>query len=191
MSFDDREGDVLKQQVAQQARARRQEYFGVYRGKVTAVGSKSSGQEDVVGQLQIQVPAVWGDRNDNKLPWAHPCFAFAGDQYGLLMLPQVGDGVWVMFEAGLSDRPMWLGGWWTENHKRPDPAGPDIRVVVTPHGHKLILDDKNDELRLEHAKGTKITVAENEITLEVNGGSKIVVGKASVKINDIALEVMK
>jgi len=181
---------VLEEQVARLARDRHERVLGIYRGVVVTVGTKTSGKVERLGQLQIRVPDVWGDRKDD-LPWASPASAFAGAEYGLLMLPKAGDGVWVMFEAGNSDLPVWLGGWWSEESKLPPSSGENVRVLVTPHGHKIVLDDDKDEIRLEHAKGSKVVVGENEIRLEVKDGGKIVVDKSSVKINGNALEVEK
>ena len=31
---------------------------------------------------------------------------------GVFMVPQIGSGVWIQFEAGDPDRPVWTGGWW-------------------------------------------------------------------------------
>ena len=57
----------------------------------------------------VQVPDVEG-----LLPssWAMPCLPFAGKQMGAYMLPQIGSGVWVEFEQGDPDYPIWSGCWY-------------------------------------------------------------------------------
>ena len=62
-----------------------------------------------IGRLQVMVPDVAG-----LLPtsWAMPCFAFAGKQMGAYSLPQMGGGVWVEFEQGNADYPIWSGCWY-------------------------------------------------------------------------------
>src|SRR5574341_1457892 len=44
--------------------------------------------------------------------WAMPCFPFTGKQMGMWCLPQIGTGVWVEFEQGHPDYPIWSGCWY-------------------------------------------------------------------------------
>ena len=60
------------------------------------------------GRLQVQVPDVPGVAPST---WAMPCFPLAGKQIGLCALPQIGAGVWVEFEQGDPDYPIWSGCW--------------------------------------------------------------------------------
>jgi uncharacterized protein involved in type VI secretion and phage assembly len=182
----------MQDQLARSAREARHRLYGVYRGTVVAVGTKSSDQknEGLLGQLQVSVPEIWGS-NTTDLPWANPVVPFAGDGYGALLLPKEKDGVCLLFEGGNQDHPVWIGGFWSHNAKRPDPGAADVRVVVSPNGHKVIIDDKNDKLQLAHSSGNKITITKDEITIEVDSGGKIVVDKSSVTINGTALSVDK
>jgi hypothetical protein len=75
--------------VAEQTRSR---YFGKYRGLVQDVEDP-----ETLGRLRAQVPEVYGDADS---PWAFPVVPFAGPNHGLVLLPEVGDGVWIEFEAG-------------------------------------------------------------------------------------------
>ena len=177
-------------QLARSRREQRHRLYGIYRGTVAAVGTKTSGKESRLGQLQVWVPEIWGS-NKTDLPWADPVAPFAGDGYGVLMLPKVKDGVYLLFEGGNRDRPIWLGGFWSQNAQRPKSAGENVRVVVTPNGHKIVLDDSNDQLQLYHAGGNQITISKDDISIEVAQGGKIVVGKSGVTINGSALSVDK
>ena len=107
------------------------------------------------------------------------------------MLPRKDDGVYVLFEGGSQDHPVWLGGFWSENARRPEPAAESVRVIVSPNGHQIVIDDDNDVLQLKHKSGNQITITNDEISIEVDGGGKIVVGKSGVAINDTALTVDK
>jgi uncharacterized protein involved in type VI secretion and phage assembly len=180
----------VQDQVARARRHQRRHLFGVYRGTVAAVGTKTSGHEGRLGQLQVYVPEIWGE-NKTDLPWADPVVPFAGDGYGALMLPKKDDGVYLLFEGGNRDQPIWLGGFWSENAKRPEPAAENKRVIVSPNGHQIVLDDANDEIQLAHSSGNKITIGKDSIALEIDGGTKIVLGKQNVAINDTALTVDK
>ena len=44
--------------------------------------------------------------------WAMPCVPIAGKQEGVYMVPQIGAGVWIEFEQGDPDYPIWVGGFW-------------------------------------------------------------------------------
>jgi uncharacterized protein involved in type VI secretion and phage assembly len=180
----------MQDELARSARERHQHLGGIFRGKVVTLGSKASGHEGRLGQLQISIPEIWGD-NTTEVPWADPVVPFAGDGYGALTLPRVGDGVYVMFEGGSPDNPVWMGGFWSEDAKLPEPASADARVLRSPKGHRLVLDDAKDEIRMTHASGSQITIGKSQITIEIDGGSKIVIGKASVAINGTALVVDK
>ena len=79
-------------------------YYGIYRG--TVVNNIDPLQ---IGRILATVPDVGG-----MMPttWAMPCVPIAGKQMGIFMVPQIGAGVWIQFEAGDPDRPVWTGGWW-------------------------------------------------------------------------------
>ena len=79
-------------------------YYGKYRGMV--LNNIDPLQQ---GRLQVQVPDVAG-----LIPtsWAMPCVPVAGIQNGMFALPIVGSGVWVEFEQGDPDYPIWVGCFW-------------------------------------------------------------------------------
>lgn len=71
---------------------------GIYRGTVTST-------DDPAGQFRIRakVPQEFGDDDTN---WAMPAFPI-----GLSQVPKVNDRVWVMFEAGDPQYPVYIGSW--------------------------------------------------------------------------------
>jgi len=69
--------------------------FGIHRALVvTSVDPLAQ------GRLQVQVPGIVGEPG----AWALPCFPSPNRE-----LPAAGDVVWVLFEAGDTHRPVWLG----------------------------------------------------------------------------------
>lgn len=157
----------------------RSRYFGKYRGLVKDVNDSEN-----LGRIVAQVPEVYGDENS---PWALPVVPFAGKNHGLVVLPEVGDGVWIEFEAGDPSRPIWTGCWWG-CEEMPKPGGTKTRVLATSGGHKFILDDDKKELRLLHSGGSEITMTENEIMLKI-GSTQIILSARGVNINNGAFEV--
>jgi len=81
-----------------------QKFYGKYRG--TVMNNLDPLQ---IGRLQVDVPDVAG-----LIPssWAMPCFPFTGKQMGAYMIPQIGSGIWVEFEQGNPDYPIWSGCWY-------------------------------------------------------------------------------
>jgi|GEM_PF-480871 len=78
-------------------------FFGKYRGTVT--DTKDLNKQ---GRIEVSVPSVLGD----KRLWAEPCVPYAGKDIGLFAIPPKGSGVWVEFEAGNRERPIWTGCFW-------------------------------------------------------------------------------
>ena len=79
-------------------------FFGKYRG--TVVNNIDPQQ---MARIQAQVPDVLA-----LIPstWAMPAVPLAGRQMGTFVLPPIGSGVWVEFEQGDPDYPIWTGCWW-------------------------------------------------------------------------------
>src|SRR5260370_26317626 len=89
-------------------------YWGKYRG--TVLNNVDPMQ---IGRLLVQVPDVGGPIPST---WAMPCLPMTGKQSGVWVLPQVGAGVWVEFEHGDIDYPIWTGCWYGSMAQVPPPA---------------------------------------------------------------------
>ena len=79
-------------------------FYGKYRGVVTDVKDPL-----MLGRIKANVPDVMGDQESG---WAMPCMPFGGSSMGFYALPGVGAGVWIEFEQGDPDYPIWSGCWW-------------------------------------------------------------------------------
>lgn len=148
---------------------RGQPHFGKYRGTVT-----DNEDPKKIGRVKAKVPEVLGDVETG---WAYPCLPYAGDGEGLYVVPPVGAGVWVEFEAGNVSKPIWTGCWWGEGKLPKDNAGgeakPSLKVLRTGGGLMLTLDDDAKKIALSDEQG------QNVLTIEVSGGK--VTLKASTK----------
>ena len=80
------------------------QYYGKYRG--TVVNNIDPEQR---GRLLVTVPDVLGV---NLSSWAMPCLPLAGSNMGIYTVPPVGAGVWIEFEQGDPDYPVWVGCFW-------------------------------------------------------------------------------
>lgn len=81
-------------------------YFGKYRGTVTQVDNSGG-----MWKVKANIPKLL---NGYTTGWALPClgFAFDGIQIGFKIAK--GDMVWIEFEQGNIDLPIWTGGWFNK-----------------------------------------------------------------------------
>jgi hypothetical protein len=95
-------------------------FFGRYRGIVDNINDPKQ-----MGRLQIKVPVVLG--MDDTLGWALPAPPFGGSpNVGFFACPAKGDYVWVEFEEGDPERPIWTAGPW--------PLGAQKQSFIPKHG---------------------------------------------------------
>ena len=73
--------------------------YGKHRGSVT-----DSQDPENLSRIRAMVPEVFG--KDLEICWALPCVPCAGNDSGISMMPESGDGVWIEFEAGDVSRPI-------------------------------------------------------------------------------------
>ena len=165
-------------------------FYGKYRGMVI-------NNLDVMklGRIQAQVPDVLG-----LIPstWAMPCFPFAGKQSGAFVLPDVGSGVWIEFEQGDPDYPIWTGCWYGVAAEVPGLAlagtpGLQTYLVQTTGQTTLMLSDTpgpTGGILLKTASGAMISVNESGITITNGTGATITLTGPTVSINNGALDVI-
>jgi hypothetical protein len=105
-------------------------YHGKYRGKVF-----NNIDPLILGRIQVEVPAV----PSSTLNWAMPCVPYAGRQVGFYAIPPIGANVWVEFEAGDPNYPIWVGCFWGEGEV-PLESPPEIKIFKTEF-NTFILND--------------------------------------------------
>ena len=88
-------------------------YYGKYRAKVTDVADPEKR-----GRIRVMCPKVLGEA---KSAWCEPCIPVAYDLGGDYAIPKVDEFVWVEFEEGNSNKPIYTGGLWSTN-KSPSHA---------------------------------------------------------------------
>jgi hypothetical protein len=163
-------------------------YFGKYQGVVT-----NHIDPMMQGRIQVTVPDV-------TIPpstWAMPCFPVAGIQAGAWMIPIVGTGVWVEFEQGDPNRPIWSGCWYGSTAEPPavvklsPPPTPPI-VFQTQGQTTLMLSDvpgPTGGILLKTLSGAMISISDTGIIISNGKGASITLTGPTVAINLTALTV--
>lgn len=166
-------------------------FYGKYRGIVV-----QNIDPEFRGRIQVQVPGIVA------LPstWAEPCLPLAGIQMGIFIVPPVGAGVWVEFEQGNPDYPIWTGCFWGSQSSVPSlalagiPADPNI-VIQSQLQHSLVISDMpptpaTGGIILKSATGAMIVVNDTGIYISNGKGASITMVGPTVTINNGALVVI-
>jgi hypothetical protein len=165
-------------------------FFGKYRGTVVNVVDPQQ-----IGRIQAVVPDVLGLAPSS---WAMPCFPVTGKQYGIVALPQVGSGVWVEFEQGDPNFPIWSGCWFGVAGEPPaasllvPPAVPGIVLQTTLQNTLMITDvpGPTGGILIRTLAGAIISINDTfGITISNGKGASISMQGPSVIINAGALVV--
>jgi len=167
-----------------------QKFYGKYRG--TVINNIDPMQ---IGRILVMVPEV-----SSLLPssWAMPCLPIAGKQEGIFAVPQIGAGVWVEFEHGDPDYPIWVGGFWGTAAEVPalallpaPPPGQNI-VVQTTGQNTLLLSDvpgPTGGIMLKTLTNAMIVINDVGIIISNGKGASIVLAGPTVTVNNGALVV--
>lgn len=172
-------------------------FYGKYRGFVV-----DNADPEQLGRLKVKVPSVLG--NDVVTGWAVPCVPYGGDaNQGFLFIPEVDAGVWVEFEEGDLEFPIWVGTFWSkpggesELPKPNDADGSEQGSVQDPPTRKILKTKAGHTIQLEDAGGEEmVTIVEaknnNVITMNKDGikitdganGHKVVLDSSGIIISD-------
>jgi Type VI secretion system/phage-baseplate injector OB domain len=162
------------------------QYYGKYRGIVSDIYDPL-----MIGRIRAYVPDVLGDEPSG---WALPCAPFGGGGGGFFAIPASGAGVWIEFEHGDPDYPVWSGAWFGSPADLPPIllAPPYQKVMMqTPAGHQVILDDTPGigGITLQTATGQKVVLSVLGVEIDNGMGASIKLVGPLVQVNNGALEV--
>lgn len=164
-------------------------YFGKYRGVV--VNNVDPMQ---IGRIQAIVPDV------SPIPssWAMPCLPWAGINAGIYTVPPPGSGVWIEYERGDPDYPIWVGGYWGTAAEVPvlaravPPAVPGITIQTTLKNGLTISDvpGPTGGILIQTTTGAMISVSDVGIVISNGKGAVINMTGPTVDVNLGALTVI-
>jgi hypothetical protein len=159
------------------------EYFGKYRGKV-----ENNVDPMQQGRIQVSVPSVLGQ---GTLSWAMPCVPYAGPGVGFFAVPPNGANVWVEFEAGDTDYPIWSGCFWGIGEVPAIPAIAEMKVLKTDSCTITLSDLPGvGGVTIETMTGMKVVLTPSGLEIDNGQGGSIKMTGPQVSINNGALEVI-
>lgn len=148
-----------------------------------------------ISRLKLIIPDVSGMEAYDY--WAFPRNVFSGKDYGAQVIPQKGDVVWVEFEGGNPEIPVYSLGHHIQKEvprKRKDFKDPDSYWFQTPKGNFVIINDTKNYIHVETAQGDYVEVNDKAISLVSD--KKISLGKLNKSeqpavLGDDLVEVLK
>jgi len=158
-------------------------FFGKFRGKVT-----DNRDPLMLGRVRAKVPDVFGD---NESGWAMPALPYTGNGVGLFLIPPTDASVWIEFEHGDPEYPIWAGGFWAQGEVPASPAVAEMKVLKTDTATITINDLPGaGGITIETQTGMKIKIDTSGIEINNGMGGSIKLTGPQVSINSGALEVI-
>jgi uncharacterized protein involved in type VI secretion and phage assembly len=164
--------------------------YGKYRG--TVINNVDPLQ---TGRIQAMVPDLAG-----FIPgtWATPCVPVAGINAGFFTVPMIGAGVWIEFERGDPDYPIWVGGYWGSAAEVPVmahtvPPGVNGITLQTTLKNGIVISDvpgPTGGILIQTTTGAMISVSDVGIIISNGKGAIINMTGPSVDVNLGALTVI-
>jgi hypothetical protein len=166
-------------------------FYGKYRGTVM-----NNVDPMMIGRVQVQCAEVLGVGISS---WAMPCVPVAGKHSGSFFLPELGAGVWVEFEHGDADYPIWTGCFWGLPAELPE-----MGLASPPPTPNIVFQTLGqNSLTVMGAPGAGITICSGPIAsptsprimitqagiIITNGVATITVAGPVVDINNGALTI--
>jgi len=142
-----------------------QKFYGKYRGTVV---------QNIDPERRGRIQAIVTDVS-NVIPtsWAMPCVPWAGLQMGMYIVPPIGAGVWIEFEQGNSDFPIWVGCWWGSTPEVPSigstlttPGAPVVVMQTLTQGAVVLSDVPVPPMK---APGVMMMSGPSSITIDASG----------------------
>lgn len=167
-----------------------QTYFGKYRGTVI-----NNVDPMMMGRIQAMVPDVSSVALSS---WAMPCLPMAGIQTGSVAVPPIGAGVWVEFERGDPDFPVWAGCFFGSAAEMPalhlmTPPGVSAVTMQTMLQNGVTVTDlpgPTGGIVIKTAAGASLIVNDTGIYIQNGRGASITLVGPTVTVNNGALTVI-
>lgn len=161
--------------------------FGKYRATVFDIKDPEKR-----GRIKVKCPSALGDATST---WCEVCVPVAiGNKNGDFYLPKEGETVWIEFEQGDVNKPIFVGNWWGDKELPTDELSGNTRIVsfndnviTFNQATKIESKDKSklfmkDYVEIESADGSIITITE-DINIKAKSGEVVTLSGGRITIN--------
>ena len=157
-------------------------FYGKFRGVVS-----DNRDPLMLGRIRAKVQDVFGE---NESGWALPALPYAGNGVGLFLIPPTNASVWIEFEHGDPEYPIWTGCFWAQGELPASPAVAEMKVLKTDTA-TITLNDLPGAggITIETTLGMKIVIDATSMEITNGQGGSIKLTGPQVSINSGALEV--
>jgi len=152
---------------------------GYVKGVASALVTQNQDPEKL---CRVKVRFPWHDKPTESY-WARLATPMAGNDRGLVLIPEVGDEVLVAFEREDVRFPCVLGALWNGKDSPPfanDDGKNDKRILQSRKKHYLLFNDgATGVVELFHEKGRKIVLDDNGFSVQDEKGNVVKVDSNS------------
>jgi uncharacterized protein involved in type VI secretion and phage assembly len=167
-------------------------FYGKYRATVV-----QNIDPELRGRIMCMVPDVLGLVPSS---WCEACAPLAGPTglpMGVYLVPPMGAGVWVEFEQGDPNKPIWTGCRFGKGDVPPLafaglPVSPNI-VMQTAGQNTLVISDlpgPTGGIMLKSTTGATLIVNDTGIYIQNGKGASLVMVGPAVNINNGAMNII-
>lgn len=157
-------------------------FYGKFRGVVS-----DNRDPLMLGRIRAKVQDVFGEHQSG---WALPALPYGGNGVGLFLIPPTDASVWIEFEHGDPDYPIWTGCFWAQGEVPATPATAETKVLKTDAATMTINDLPGaGGVTIETTTGMKIVINTTGIEITNGQGASIKLSGPQVSVNSGALEV--
>ena len=173
---------------------------GAYYGKVM-----DNSDPNNLGRVKVLID-VSGDSIETK--WAPVISFYGGEEKGAFYLPEVDDQVIVVFLDNTINNPIIISNIWGDNQKPPETeenTGCDLnqdgdnllKFIRSRAGHRIILDDKDGEEKVQFVSGdgnTRVEFLKKDKMINIETDKDVSInadGKLGIEADEIILKLDK
>ena len=135
------------------------------------------------GRIRVQCPTVLGNYLSS---WCEPCIPYATDYAGDYYVPPVNEAIWVEFEEGDVDKPIWGGGWYkVDSSPLTKDSNPTDYRYITFKNSVLRMGEKEFIFELRDSDRSYTVTIDTSTWLGLN----YIGSKSEQELNDLELIV--
>ncbi len=174
---------------------------GLQIGIVTALEGSADGEHCI----RVQMPMI--DSSSEGI-WARPLSPYAGSDFGIQFLPEIGSEVLLGFLDDDPSQAIVLGGLYSNTNTAPEKYMDDnfkkiiktqsgihitiddekkILQIETPSGHLISLNEDDDEIAIKHAQGSIMELSSDGISI-LSAKDLVLSAKGDINIEGMNIE---